>query len=218
MNPGRTEVLGEHATNPPTPAIGGITIETGWCQRCAKPTSLAMTNGDCPACGSAMTIRSWPVSGLEDRITAQFEKEVRRRARMAYIDLQQTDVAESQQLRSLYMDEFTAGAYNWDDQGANPNNHVLSARMKTWGALYLLYLLLKRCDQSMTEERARDIWLANIDDSMAVYLWALGLSGNSKLPSKTALTGGGKQQEAVTKTMTTTNGTQTPPPVMATIG
>lgn len=218
MNPGRTEVLGEHATNPPNPSAGGTTIATGWCDKCRKPIVNELVGAACQRCDSLIASREWSVSAVEDRITAQFEQEVRRKARAAYIDIVRSDAEESAEMRSLYMTEFASGAYNWNDAGANVHNHVRTARKKTWGAFFMLYLLLKRCDPSMTEQLAIDIWLANPNDALSTYLWTLGIpSGNVQSPAQPPPSG------AVTDSQNTTNGrattiptTQTPPKMQPT--
>lgn len=189
MNPGRTEVLGQHVTNPSTPSAGGTSIATGWCGRCKTCYSINDVAKSCGKCNGAVIDKEWPVSVLEDRITAQFEQEVRRRGRLAYQDAMRVDPIEGAEMRSQYMADFRDGKYNWDDQGANIVNHVRSSRAATWGAMYLIYLMLKRCDQSMTEETARDIWLANPDDTMQTYLWAMNVPGNAKAPATRRPTG-----------------------------
>jgi len=195
-NPGRSEILGEYAANPPnnSEGFGGTTIGTAWCPRCKRirwkqnpdggAVSYGLAGEPCEGCNNPLKAREWKVSALEDRITAQFEKEVRRKARSAYLEIEQSDPAEASAMRAQYMADFSAGAYNWDDDGANVINHVRLARGKTWGALYLVYLLLRRCDASVTEETARDAWIANSKDSLAAYLWALGIVGNSKAPAQ----------------------------------
>lgn len=218
MNPGRTEVLGEHVTNPPNPSAGGTTIATGWCPQCRKPATIPSISKPCPRCATLVDIREWPVSAVEDRITAQFEQEVRRKARAAYIDIQRTDPVEAAEMRSLYMTEFAAGAYNWDDTSANMHNHVRISRQKTWGAFYMMYLLLRRCDPSMTEQLAIDIWLANPDDALATYLWTLGLTpGNEPSPVKRAPSGAAAGSRTTTTPSQATAMTQ-PPKMQPTFG
>lgn len=190
MIPGRSDILGEYAVNPPVPAsgFGGQTIATGWCSKCrvVRPVGEEL---DCPTCGCQTKVREWRCSALEDALTAQFEDEVRRRARRAYVDIQRSDPEGAADLRSAYTSDFSAGAYNWDDEGANATNHVRTARTKTWGALYLLFLLMRRCDPSVTEKQAREVWLASPDDAMRVYLWALGVVGNRQAPPPAVTSG-----------------------------
>jgi hypothetical protein len=210
MNPGRVEVLGEHAANPPQAAAGagGSTIRSGWCPSCKRIKHVRRIGLSCD-CGSAVIAREWPCSALEDRIIAQFEAEVRRRARQAYLDIAETDPRESAAMRAQYMDDFSAEAYNWEDQGANLVNHVKTARTKTWGAIYLVFLLLRRCDESVTVQTAVDLWKANPDDAVSVFLWAQGLV---RPPSAETLAKNAAAPEAQP------TGAQTPPPSQPTFG
>ena len=192
MNPGRSEILGEHAANPErsSQGFGGSSIHTALCGKCGAIKPYAMVGKKCDDCGNKLASREWLCSALEDRLTAQFEDEVRRRARLAYLDISRTDPKESVEMRSQYMNDFAAGAYNWDDDGANPTNHVRVARAKTWGALYLIFLLMRRCDDSVTEQQAKAVWLANPEDALRTYFWALGVVGNSPTPPPEKTEGG----------------------------
>lgn len=199
MKPGVTEVLGMHVKNPPTSGHGGMTIATGWCEKCQRVIAINKESCDC---GQRAVIREWPVSPLEDRIKGQFETEVRRRARMAYTTLQREDPVESAELRSQYSVDFTDGKYNWEDY-LNEKNYIREARMKSWGAIYLMYLMLHRCDPKVTEERALEIWLANHTDSLAAYSWALGLVGNSPTPAVSGAAGVTSESGSIQQTSQT---------------
>ena len=87
--PGYTEVLGEHATNPPTPRTSGETIF---------------------ALG-----QEWTASSVEARIRAQFEQWVRRGAKLAIGEAEAEDgPEEAERQRSAYQAARGAGHYNWD--------------------------------------------------------------------------------------------------------
>ena len=182
MTPGRTEMLAS-ADPPQSPGNGGGSIHTGFCRACLTIHSVAEIGDKC-GCKSEVMDRDWKVSALEDRLTMSFEQEVRRRARKAYQDIERSDPEEAGKMRAQYMNDFAADAYNWDDQGANSQNHVRTARLKTWGMLHMLYLLLNRCDSSVTQEMSEKIWLANHLDAMAEWMWALGLVGNERSPRR----------------------------------
>lgn len=183
MKSGVTETLMGHAANPATPAFGGYTITTGWCASCNNPVAItSLVCGNCGKSREQSSLKEWPLSQLEDRLKAQFETEVRRRARLAYTSLQQEDPQEADQMRAMYQRDYVAGKYSWDDMGLNSKNHIRSARAEAWGAIYLIYLALRRCDPNMTQELALQIWLANHKEALAAYSWLLGLLGNSQTP------------------------------------
>ncbi len=189
MNPGRNETLMHHAANPDTPS-GGTTIATGWCMKCQRVAMVKMVGQDCPVCKERLESREWPASAAEYRITAQFEEEIRRRARAAYQDTERSDPVEAAAMRREYSKDFSAGSYNWEDRRDGSTNHVREALGKPWGAMYLMFLLLRRAapknqdgTSTMTEELARSIWDANFDDAMLAFMWALGIVGNPKAPA-----------------------------------
>ena len=140
---------------------------------CAKVASLNQHN--C-ACLAKLERREWPVSQLEDRIIGQFEDEVRRRRIKTYQATRRVDAAEAERMENQFQADMDANAYNWEDLGANQVNHVKAALKRTWGAAFIVYLLLHRCDESVDERTALDIWNANPVDAMRTWLWASGLS------------------------------------------
>ena len=218
MNPGRSEVLGQHAGNPAQPSVVGETLSAMWCTRCQAVAFDAPAKDSvhcCPVCKTPSVLRTWKVSALEDRITAQFEQEVRRRARLAYQLMDRDDPEEADKMRSLYQQEFSAGQYNWEDGGVNSTNHVRNARGKTWGALYLIYLLMVRCDPTVTEKVATDVAASSPKDWLEVYHWALGLPKNLNAPVEPSPTGA--SETTVTST-TQQSATTNQPPVAATFG
>lgn len=202
MNPGRSDILGEHAANPPTngSGFGGGTIPTSVCSACGWIAPVTEVNKNCArarretvGCLGHMIIKEWKCSSLEDRITAQFEDEVRRRARMAYLNVLTSsnplDQLEGQRMAAAYTDEFAAGAYNWDDDELSPVNHVKAAKSKVWGTIYLLWLCMRRVDETVTEAQAKAILFANTAEAMRTYLWILGVAKNEQPPFPTAANG-----------------------------
>lgn len=205
MNPGRSDVLGEHAANPPTGSsgFGGGAIATAFCPTCRWIAPIIDVNKNCTrarketvGCLGRMVLKEWKCSALEDRITAQFEQEVRRRARAAYLDVLSSpdpqDQLEGQRMADKYTDDFAAGAYNWDDDDANITNHCKAARMKTWGTLLLTWLCMRRVDDKVTEAQAKEVFLANPTEAMRTYLWILGVAKNDQPPF--LMTGSGGQR------------------------
>jgi hypothetical protein len=85
-NQGRTEVLGEHATNPASPRQSGEHI--------------------------AALGRDWVVSDLEGRIEAQFEQWVRGRAMQVVEGEPNPELGN--RLMSVYMADRAGGHYNFD--------------------------------------------------------------------------------------------------------
>jgi len=192
MIPGRSELLA--SAKPPEPSTGGSSIHTGFCRSCLEILPVTKIGEMChngPKVGTINPVgslcgeivdREWPVSPMEDGMAAAFEREVRRRARKVYIELEREDPEEATKMRQQYTEDAVAGMYNWDDQGVNVHNHVRAARLKYWGIAYAIYLMLQRCDPSVTQETAEKVWLANTRDSLAEYFWALGIVGNSESP------------------------------------
>jgi hypothetical protein len=86
---GWTEILGEHATNPPHPRTTGETLF---------------------ALG-----REWKVSAFENRLRAQFEQWLRRQAKLAirYAE-EDEDPEEAAKMRSAYIADLGAGHYTFD--------------------------------------------------------------------------------------------------------
>ena len=173
MNPGRAELLAGYLANPPGKLERtGRSIATMWCPKCKVVRAINETTCTCL---SPLERREWPVSQLEDRIIGQFEDEVRRRAVRTYQAMRRVDAAEAERMETRFLEDMNADAYNWEDQGANQVNHVKAALKRTWGAIYIVYLLLHRCDGSIDEKLAAQVWNANMVDGMRTWLWAAGL-------------------------------------------
>ncbi len=184
MNPGVAEVLGPHVANPPDPAGGTVFVPTAVCPTCHHLALPTMATQECPACKEAtMFLHEWPMSMFEDRLIGRFEQEVRRRARAAYIDAERDDPAEGQRMRDAYSAAFTSGAYNYNDEGANPNNFVRLARTQSWGIFYIVLLCLQRCDPKVTSEVAKAIWNANPRDTLQAYFHCLGIHPEAVVPN-----------------------------------
>lgn len=86
---GWTESLGEHATNPAAPRVGGFTIEA--------------------------LSRTWPVAPFENRLKAQFEQWVRSNALR---DIREMEALlrpdERQEMMDAFVGGLAAGHYKWD--------------------------------------------------------------------------------------------------------
>ncbi len=192
-NLGRNEVLGAHVANPATSNIGR-SMSCGWCTSCEEPCN----NIDgCLRCGKDNVItKEYPVSPVEDRITAQFEEFVRSRARLAYMDIERSDPNEADKMRSKYNSEWSAGMYNWDDNDDNTINYVKLALGKPWGAHHLMFLLMVRADKDITKPEAVKILNSlTKEEFIDVYTWALAASGKMKLPTKNPPTNGSSKSK-----------------------
>lgn len=158
-NVGWTEALGEHASNPDEPRKVGNTLHTfGPLPGLPKPAE-----------------REWTVSDIEKRIKAQFEMKVRSDALKATKAVDLLDVDEADNMRRVFNKDYGDGLYNWEDSITDPKNYITQKRASVVGALYLMYLLLRRCHPDMTEQLAKAICVENPRDWMRVYCWALGV-------------------------------------------
>ena len=113
--------------------------------------------------------KTWKVSSCETRIKAQFEQWVRKNARSSIADaIQSNDLQEADSMRKAYQGDFGAGHYSWDGK------YVISARSDMPGLRYLLYLLMVRCDDKVTEEIAIAVMKENPIECGLAIGWALG--------------------------------------------
>lgn len=110
--------------------------------------------------------KQWTVASDEARIKAQFEQAVRARALQACFN--EPNEERQRRMLSAYLGDLGGGAYNWD--GA----HCRKATEDLPGMHLLLYLLLRRCHQEVTEQDVA--WM--FDDSTTACAesirWALG--------------------------------------------
>jgi hypothetical protein len=145
---GVTEVLGEHATNPETVRT------TGW-----------------PLHGAG---RDWTVSSMENRIKAQIEQLVRRKALELIRITDQDDPSSADALREKFSDDFTAGLYNYPDSDGLEGSHVRKFMFSRSGVPYVMHLLLLRCHKDITREQVLAIAKECPKEFIQAYKWALG--------------------------------------------
>ncbi len=161
QNPGYTEALGEHASNPPTSRSSGHPL-----------IALGET---------------WTVSSCELRIMAQFEQWVRANAMRVIRDLEMGEdcsQADADRMRSSYIGDLAAGHYNWDGK------YCRNARADVPGATQLLYLLIRRCHPKVDIRKVEDIFNDNVKGSALAIGWAMGNSrspARTRKPGRTAL-------------------------------
>ena len=206
--PGWTEALGRHADNPPDPRTTGETIVVyAACLQCTVFPQAPLGTGKseqgekcstCQGSGSSTTVfGEWTISSCENRIKAQFEQWIRRRARQAIDEADASgDSEEAGALRSVYMADIGAGHYSWEGK------HCRNALRDTYGIRHLLFLLLRRCHPEIKEDEVGWIFRANARGCALALRWALG---NSFSPSQPPSPGG---------TSLKTNGNTTPKPKM----
>lgn len=171
---GWTEVLGEHATNPPAPRRSGEVIF---------------------ALG-----KEWTVSSCENRIKAQFEQWVRRNAQRELALLEkEMHPDEIRQYKSAYLADRASGRYDWPEgQTINvAGSAIRSAMHDVPGTVYLLYLLLVRCDPEVTLDLATQIFKDNPQNCGNAIGWALG---NGQAP-ETAKNGADQKNKIPTQTL-----------------
>ncbi len=192
--PGWTEALGEEATNPEAPRKSGDVIF---------------------ALG-----QEWTVSSVENRIKAQFEQWVRKRARKSIQEAEIEDGPEEAiKLRSTYQSDYGAGHYNWDGR------HVRSARGDWPGIQMMVYLVLRRCHPNINEQQVDAMLKENPRGCLEALGWALGNSPaaleGSGATNGTAMgaggmedgTGGRRVQATGVTSVTDTGRTRTNTPV-----
>lgn len=177
---GMTEGLGEHASNPTNPRTSGWAVPVAHCQSCdwyGPPGSVV-----CVKCEGDTEEVEYTLTACENRIKAQFEQWVRKRAKRAFEVEDDVMVADS--LRSVYLSDFADGHYNWSgDQGGK---YVAKALMSGPGFSYLVYLLLRRCHPKVDEKLAYRLADANTSGFALGFRWALG---NSSAPADKDTTG-----------------------------
>lgn len=152
-NVGYTEALGEHASNPATPG---------------NAADVVFALG-----------QEFRVSGMEQRIKAQFEQCIRRNALQGIneaSELLQNPELSRRQL-AAYNAERAAGAYNWDGSACR------AARFELEGLRTLFHLLLKRCHPDISEETSAAIFDEKPRECVAAIAWA---QGNPREPEQEA--------------------------------
>jgi hypothetical protein len=166
-NIGYAEATGEYASNPPTPATA---------------LDVVFALGE-----------SWQVSGMEQRIKAQFEQHVRRDALQGVQEsMELTNNPElARKMLSSYNAERAAGAYNWDGSACR------AARMELDGLRHLFYLLLRRCHPDITEETATAVFDEAPKRAVEAIGWA---QGNPRTP-ETPLPPGRNSKNGRARTM-----------------
>ncbi len=156
-NAGMTEILGEHATNPPNDRTSGDQLYS--------------------------LDKFWTVSTCEQRIKSQFEQWVRGNALKC---IQGMPLSEEDKQAALagYIADHSAGEYNWPATVGvvESGKFIRKALGSVPGALHFFYLLLLRCDKTMTEDVARKVFRGNSADASRMINWALGL-GNAQAPA-----------------------------------
>ena len=177
---GMTEALGEHGTNPVRPRTSGWQVPVAHCPGCGwyGPPSA----GTCVKCMGDTVEEEFTLSSCENRIKAQFEQWVRRRAKRAFEE--EDDVMAADALRSVYLSDFADGHYNWSEERGG--KYVAKALMSGQGFSYLVYLLLRRCHPRVTEKQAYTLADANTAGFALGFRWALG---NSDAPADKEVVG-----------------------------
>lgn len=166
---GWADTLGSNLAYPPQPSPGGETIV---------------------ALG-----RDWPVSAAVKRVKGLFEMWCRRQALYAVEEAAVIAGAETASLyRAAYLAERASGAYNWTSY-KRMGRAIRKALNDLPGSHFLLYLLLKECDRSMTEDQASEIYMDNQVGADAAMTWAVG---NGEAPDSS----GANQKTTAPKTPT----------------
>lgn len=155
---GWVEALGEEGTNPPEPRTNGETLF---------------------ALG-----REWKVASFENRLKAQFEQWLRRRAKQEILNTEIEDgPEEAAKMRSAYLADLGAGLYTWDGR------HGRTARGDLPGLQYVLFLALHRCQPEVTQDQVEEMFEENAINCGLALRWILG---KSKAPAGTATPTGPK--------------------------
>jgi hypothetical protein len=185
---GWTEALGEHATNPATNGAAANHIF---------------------ALG-----QDWPVSALEARIMAAFEKWCRREVRRAIRETEQEDPEEGAAMRSEYMRQLAARVYTWQINQDIGGAEIQKMIRTEAGFFRLLFLLMERCNKDFTEDKLKEILIEcaerSIDpatgkanplrnEALAAFRWSLG---NAKAPAKKTTGANGRPQTEEIDVMT----------------
>jgi hypothetical protein len=190
--------LGEHAGNPALERRAGVyTVCVFWpCAACGgkggdrdEATGEATLCDACKGTGKGTEPRGeFPVAPVENRIKAQFEDWLHRRA-VGLIQQAESRFGpeEANRMRAAYVADGAAGLYNWEGR------HSRHARGDLPGLKYLLYLLLRRCDGSVTESGANALWKADPGECSKALAWSLGNAeapaGEEPLPGETRKNG-----------------------------
>ena len=157
-NPGWTEVLGGHASNPATPRQTGFPIKY-------KDTV-------------------YMVSSIENRIKAQFETWVRSEAMNSISFAEASGKADiANKLASAFQMDFGAGEYNWgptkaaSDPRRTGGKAIITALNSSGGVCKLMFYLLNRCNPAVTEDLTMEIMEhCQIATALAIN-WSLGNLG-----------------------------------------
>lgn len=173
-----SDTLGEAADNPATPRRAGTeTIVLYWpCDLCdgngqhpeAPPDLKDEPCPECKGTGKSSVIQEeHPVAPLEPRLQGQFEDWVRKKGKLSILEADRGSMPdEADRMRSVYIGDRGAGHYDYEGR------HCRKARGDAPGMIYLLYLLMRRCDAAMTEEKAREVFLADPGQCVAAIAWA----------------------------------------------
>ncbi len=145
---GKSEVLGETATNPKELRT------SGW-----------------PLKGNG---RDWTVSSMENRIKAQVEKLVRSKALelIAITDKDDPDAADG--LREKFQEDYTNGLYNYPDSDGLEGKHVRRFMFSRTGTLQVMLLLMRRCHDDVTYADVLALAKERPKEFVDAFRWALG--------------------------------------------
>ncbi len=169
-NVGFIEALQEHANYPPVPkeVAADVVIAFG---------------------------KEWKVSSLEQRVKANFEKEIRKNAIQAVAEVEELGNPElSRKMMSAYIADRSSGAYNWDGSVCR------ASRGDIPGLRHLFYLLLLRCGSVQKDDldTAQAVFDANPKAAVTAIHWAVG---NEVSPVKKPGTSGPQGNGKPTLTM-----------------
>lgn len=124
--------------------------------------------------------QEWLVSPDEGRIKAQFEDWLKARGQQAiYETLRSGDFDEAERQRAAFIGSRAAGAYTWDGKINR------AARGDKPGICYLLYLMMRRCQQPNKQEVTEELVGQIAENNWVGVIQTVALAlGNWKSPAK----------------------------------
>jgi hypothetical protein len=173
--PGVSDVLGEHAANPPRAREDGTVI-----------FSLGQEH---------------LVSPGEQRFKAQFEQWLKRNAMIHLKELRESgyDAEDPEGFRTMeesVLASIAGGKYNWGGAAWR------SAMKDLPGLQYFFFLLYRRCNPDATEDLARKVWFGNPGHCSYAVRVALGNLGTlAKLPGTNGAADGRPKKAAEEPTL-----------------
>lgn len=167
---GFQEALGEEVNNPPEPKYAGDTLITRTCFDCDGLGEVQVKDEtrSCMKCGGSGQIEHiWKVSDCETRIMGQFEQYLLIEAKKQISEIEaEYGPEEAGNYRTALMASRSAGHYKWDGKASR------QARSDIPGLRYLFFLLLRRCQPTISEQLSDKIFATHMAEAGASIRWA----------------------------------------------